>query len=131
MIVLDTHAWVWFLSDPERLSGRAREVISAARESAEILVSSISAWEVALLVRRKRLGLSLDVADWIARAEALPFLRFIPVDNGIAIGSVLLPPPIHADPADRIIIATAISLRSPVVTKDAKIRRYRHVETIW
>jgi len=131
VIVLDTHAWVWFLSDPERLPGRAREAISAAKESAEILVSSISAWEVALLVARKRLGLSLGLTEWIARAEALPFLRFIPVDNAIAIASVLLPRPIHADPADRIIIATAISFHAPVVTKDRKIRRYRHVETIW
>jgi len=131
MIVLDTHVWVLFVSNPELLSKRAKRSLDAAMEEKGILISSISAWEVALLVAKKRLRLTLGVTDWIAKSEALPFITFIPVDNSIAIKSVNLPQPLHSDPADRIIIATAISMGAPLVTKDEKILKYPHVQTIW
>ena len=95
------------------------------------MVSSISAWEVALLVKHKRLKLSMDVADWIAISENLPFIQFIPVSNSIAVRSVNLPLPLHDDPADRIIIATALSVGASIVTKDKKISDYSHITTIW
>lgn len=131
MIVLDTHVWVLFVSNPELLSERAKRSLDAAIEERGILISSISAWEVALLVAKKRLKLTLDVIDWIAKSEVLPFIKFIPVDNAVAIKSVSLPQPLNNDPADRIIIATAISMGSPLVTKDEKILKYPHVQTIW
>ena len=95
------------------------------------MISSISVWEVALLVKNKRLKLSMDVLDWIAKSENLPFIQFIPVSNSIAVKSVNLPPPLHPDPADRIIIATALSIGAPLVSKDKKIAAYSHVKTIW
>ena len=131
MIILDTHVWVLFVSNPELLSKRAKRSLDAAMEEKGILISSISAWEVALLVAKKRLRLTLGVTDWIAKSEALPFITFIPVDNAVAIKSVNLPQPLHSDPADRIIIATAISMGAPLVTKDKKILKYAHVQTIW
>jgi PIN domain nuclease of toxin-antitoxin system len=131
MIVLDTHVWVLFVSNPELLSKRAKRSLDAAMEEKGILISSISAWEVALLVAKKRLRLTLGVTDWIAKSEALPFITFIPVDNSIAIKSVNLPQPLRSDPADRIIIATAISMGAPLLTKDEKILKYPHVQTIW
>lgn len=131
MIVLDTHAWVWWVNDPQELSPAANRAIDTAREENAIYVSSISAWEVALLVAKGRLQLTMDVEDWIARSEALPFLNFIPVDNRIAVRSTTLPGTLHSDPADRIIIAAALTLGAPIVTKDEKIKRYRHVKTVW
>ena len=131
MIVLDTHTWIWFISKPEVLSKRAKKAVSAAVEEKSVLISSISAWEVALLVIKKRLTLSLDVTDWIAKSEDLPFIQFIAVSNSIAIKSVNLPQPLHPDPADRIIIATALSAGAPLVTKDKKLLNYPHVKTIW
>ncbi len=131
MIVLDTYVWVLFVSNPELLSKRAKRSLDAAMEEKGILISSISAWEVALLVAKKRLRLTLGVTDWIAKSEALPFITFIPVDNSIAIKSVNLPQPLHSDPADRIIIATAVSMGAPLLTKDEKILKYPHVQTIW
>jgi PIN domain nuclease of toxin-antitoxin system len=131
MIVLDTHVWVLFVSNPELLSKRAKRSLDAAMEEKGILISSISTWEVALLVVKKRLQLTLNVTDWIAKSEALPFITFISVDNSVAIKSVNLPQPLHNDPADRIIIATAISMGAPLVTKDEKILKYPHVQTIW
>ncbi len=73
----------------------------------------------------------MEVADWIKKSEMLPFVNFIPVDNSIAVKSVNLPQPFHSDPADRIIIATAISLGASLITKDERILKYPHVKTIW
>lgn len=131
MIVLDTHAWVWFVSNPELLSNSARNAVDAALERKAVFVSSISAWEVALLVAKDRLKLTMDVTQWIGKSERLPFLTFIPVDNAVAIQSVHLPGPLHQDPADRIIIATAITIGAPIVTKDEKILDYPYANTIW
>jgi PIN domain nuclease of toxin-antitoxin system len=105
--------------------------VSVAVKEKSVLISSISAWEVALLVIKKRLTLSLDVTDWIAKSEGLPFIQFIEISNSIAVKSVNLPQPLHSDPADRIIIATALTAGVPLVTKDKKLINYPHVKTIW
>ena len=131
MIVLDTHVWLWWISNPELLSSAARKTLDHAMADGEICISSISAWEVAILVKKGRLDLTMSAEDWIARSEALPFLRFIPVDNRIALKSANHPGQLHDDPADRIIIATTIMLGGTLVTKDDKIRKYQHVRTAW
>jgi PIN domain nuclease of toxin-antitoxin system len=131
VIVLDTHVWVWWVSGAAPLSARARKSLEAHTGKNEIRVSSISVWEVAQLVARDRLELTMEVDDWVACSEALPFLRFVPVDNRIAIRSTRLEGSFHPDPADRIIVATAQSLGATLITKDDKLRRYPHVETLW
>lgn len=131
MIVLDTHAWVWFVNDPRQLSAPARRAAEEAMSRDAIYISSISAWEVALLAASGRIELKISVQDWIAASEALPFFNFVPVDNAVFIRSVLLPGPLHSDPADRVIIATAIMKGMPVVTKDEKIRNYSKIKSIW
>jgi PIN domain nuclease of toxin-antitoxin system len=131
MIVLDTHVWVWYVSNPERLSNRAMKSLKTAANENAIFISSISAWEVALLVANNRLQLTMDVTDWIVRSETLPFFQFVPVDNSIAVRSVNLPQPLHSDPADRIIIATSHAIGASLITKDQKILNYDHVKTIW
>jgi PIN domain nuclease of toxin-antitoxin system len=131
LILLDTHAWVWWTAEPARLSAAAISAIEAARRSGEVLVSAISVWEVSLLVSRQRLRLTMEVEDWIAHSEALPSLRFVPVDHHIARRSVFLPPPLHPDPADRIIAATAIARGVPLVSRDRRLRDYAPLETIW
>ena len=131
MIVLDTHAWIWWVSSPEYLSETAKQIIDEAATGKNIFISSISAWEIAILVSRGRLKLTMNPADWVAASEALPFFDFVPVSNSIALKSVQLPGILHNDPADRIIIATAVSLGAVLVTKDEKIRNYPHVKTVW
>ena len=131
MILLDTHVWVWFISNPELLSKAAKKAIHTSMEQKAIVISSISAWEVALLVAKKRLKFTMSVTDWITKSERLPFFQFLPVDNSVAVKSVNLPQPLHRDPADRLIIATAITIAAPVVTKDKKLLDYPHVKTIW
>jgi PIN domain nuclease of toxin-antitoxin system len=130
VIVLDTHALVWWVSD-QRLSPDAAAAISAELEGGSILVSSITAWELALLVRRDKLELSTDLQLWLSTAEQVRGVRFVPIDNAIAVASIELPGTFHSDPADRIIVATARTLGADLITADQKIRAYPHVRTVW
>jgi PIN domain nuclease of toxin-antitoxin system len=132
VIVLDTHAWIWWVAAPTRISKRATGLIQQAIEAGEpILISAISAWEVAMLVDRGRLELTMPVHDWIARSEAAALFRFVPVDNRIAVSAVALPGFAHRDPADRIIVATALVEGATLISGDARVRRYRAVTTEW
>ena len=131
MIVLDTHAWLWWISNPEQLPETARDIIEGAAREKKIFISSISAWEVALLVSRGRLQFRMSANDWVAASESLSCLNFVPVSNSIAVKATQLPGNLHSDPADRIIIATTLSIGAVLVTKDEKIRNYPHVKTVW
>jgi len=131
VIVLDTHVWVWWVGDPDRLSSNAREVIGLASGNNTLYISSISVWEIVMLSQRGRLSLTMDVGDWIAASEALPSINFVAVNNRIAIRSLQLPGQFHSDPADRIIVATALSLNASLVTMDRKIHDYPHVKALW
>ena len=131
MILLDTQALIWWVNDPSQLSTVAQSAIEEARKRNALYVSCISSWEIALLVQRNRLQLSLDVRDWLARCEALPFLSFMPVTTAIAVESTRLPDFPHADPADRIIVASALSLGAKLITKDEKIHQYRNQLSVW
>ncbi len=131
MIVLDTHVLVWWATGDPELSKKAKAAIEREKDGGEIIVSSISAWEIALLVERERLLLSMDVTSWLAMVGQIEAVRFVPVDVEIAVKSTSLPGTFHKDPADRIIVATARKLAVPLLTKDEKIRAYPHVKTIW
>ncbi|MBN3753265.1 type II toxin-antitoxin system VapC family toxin [Paraburkholderia sp. Tr-20389] len=131
MIVLDTHALVWWATVDPTLSRKAKAAIERELADGEILVSSISAWEIAMLVEREKLVLSMDVGNWLAAVGDVEAVRFVPVDSEIAVKSVELPGEFHKDPADRMIVATARKYSVPLVTKDEKIRAYAHVKTIW
>ncbi|MEN8199693.1 MAG: type II toxin-antitoxin system VapC family toxin [Thermodesulfobacteriota bacterium] len=131
MILLDTHVWLWWLSNPEKLSDEATAAIQRAQQESSIVISSISTWEAAFLVHKGRLQLSIDIRDLVRKTEGLPFVRFIPVDNTISLRSMSLPGDFSPDPADRIIAATALTMGIPLISKDANILKSKHVQTIW
>ena len=131
MIVLDTHALVFWVSDPNKLSSEARSMINQAFKKKTVYVSTISVWEIAMLVTKGRLMLTMDVESWLDKVENLPGIQFVPMDTAIARKSVMLPGTLHPDPADRIIIATARQLGATLITSDQKIRSYKHVKTLW
>lgn len=127
MIVADTHAWVWWAGAQHLLSKPARRAL----ESETVGVSVISCWEVALLVRKGRLQLDRDVSIWIDQALALPAVRLLDLTPEIAIASTEMADWSNEDPADRIIVATALAHRARVVSKDRRIRRYKPATAIW
>ena len=132
MIVIDTHILVWWVSGPDTLSTAAKKAIKETLgNSGEVLISSISAWEIAMLVEKGRLVLSMDVERWLDEVSQIEGVRFLPVDNEIGVKSAVLPGDFHKDPADRMIVATARTLAVPLVTADEKILQYEHVKTVW
>ncbi|GHT91305.1 twitching motility protein PilT [Betaproteobacteria bacterium] len=132
MIVLDTHALIWWATgDVTRLTPPALQALEHETGGGTIMVSSISAWELAMLVAKGRLTLQMDVSRWLSLVNQIEAVSFIPVDNEIAVSSTTLPDAFHKDPADRIIVATARKYAAPLVTADEKIRAYPHVHTIW
>lgn len=132
MIILDTHVLVWWVSNPEKLSDKAQKLIEReAKKGNEILVSSISVWEICMLIKKNRLKLTMDTDTWIGKIEQITFLQFIPVDNKIAEQSVNLHGTFHNDPADRMIIATALNYGAVLITSDRKILNYPYVQSIW
>ena len=132
MIVIDTHVLVWWVSGDKSLSKPALEAINEAiADDSEIIVSSISAWEIAMLIEKGRLVLSMDIENWLDEVSQIDGVRFMPVDNEIGIKSTVLPGEFHKDPADRMIVATARKFAVPLVTADEKIIEYEHVKTIW
>ncbi|MBI4059182.1 type II toxin-antitoxin system VapC family toxin [Candidatus Microgenomates bacterium] len=132
MIILDTHTLVWWVSNPEKLSAKSRKAIEGElKKKKEILVSSISVWEICLLVKKERLQLTMDIESWIDKISQLSAFKFIAVDNQIAAKSVNLPGVFHDDPADRMIVATALESGASLITSDKRIRKYSPVRSIW
>lgn len=131
MIVLDTHVLIWALSERDHLSEAADRLFERSAREKSVHVSSISVWEIALLHKRGRLKFSMDLESWITHVESVPFIKFIPVNNNIATRSVELPDPFYNDPADRIIVATALYLGATLLTKDQQILDYPHVASLW
>jgi PIN domain nuclease of toxin-antitoxin system len=132
LIALDTHALVWYAAEPKKIPAKARRLIETAIGSSEhIAISSISVWEIAMLVARGRLELTIDAETWMARVQELPFLTFHPVDNAVALRAVRLTDFPRRDPADRMIVATALGLNATLVTADKRLRAYRPLQTVW
>jgi PIN domain nuclease of toxin-antitoxin system len=139
VILLDTHALIWWAAgNHPRLSANAlaaidQEIESAGRPggSPGLLVSAISCWEVAILVNRGRLALSLDVERWLALLASHPAVRLLGLDPAVAVAATRLPQPFHADPADRFLVAQARELGIPLLSADNKILSYGHVRSLW
>jgi PIN domain nuclease of toxin-antitoxin system len=129
VILLDTHAWVWWVHGDARLSEEQRKILDA-RTVEGIGVSIISCWEVAKLVECGRLKLPQEVAEWLEVALAYPGVRLLDLTPAIVVESTRLPQPFHKDPADQIIVATARIHDSPLATADDKILNYAHVRTV-
>lgn len=131
MIVLDTHVWLWWLYNPEQLSEPALRLITQEEQNNGLLVSAISVWEIAIKIEQGKLLLPLGINDWYQQASAYPGITIEAVIPEDLIASTQLPGTFHKDPADRIIVALARRLEVKLVTRDAKILAYSHVETIW
>jgi PIN domain nuclease of toxin-antitoxin system len=129
VIVLDTHIWIWWTHDPNRLS--ASQIQTIQEHETDILgVSAISVWEIAKLVEHNRLELPGGLDDWLRQALRYPGIRRMELSTEIAVESTRLPGEFHRDPADQIIVATARVRNVPLVSSDRKIIAYPHVATV-
>ena len=126
-ILLDTHAFLWWVLEDPRLSSVAREAI--ADPDVDVLVSPMSAWEIAVKAADSRLELPEPVQTYVpSRMSANDFYELpITMDHCLRTADL---PVIHRDPFDRLLIAQALAEDIPLVTNDPAITRY-DVETIW
>ena len=123
-VVLDTHAWLWFLNADPRLGKEAARLIEAATTGEGAVLSAISPWEISMLVAKQRLSLPRATQEWMTEMLSQPGFALHPLSIPIAVDSNMLPGTCHGDPADRIIIATARHLAIPLVTADRQILEY-------
>ena len=119
MILLDTHALIWLDEGSERLGKQSLSLINQAFKSEKLFVSVISFWEVAMLVEKGRLEMQMDVDSWRQQLIAKG-LQEIALTGNTAINSATLKN-FHGNPADRMIVATAIHLTATLCTADNKI----------
>jgi PIN domain nuclease of toxin-antitoxin system len=117
-LLLDTHTLLWMVEEHPRLGAAAAKTLNRAAREDRIAVSAITPWEIALLVSKKRIDLHRDPLEWVNAALALPGLHLVPLEPEIAVASARLPFEMHADPADRILVATARQLGATLVTAD-------------
>jgi len=124
LLLLDTHTLVWSISEGPKLGRGTKESVRVAGDEGRVLVSAITPWEVALLVSKGRLTLGADVMDWVRDALTIPGLTLVPLEPEIAVASTRLPFEMHADPADRILVATARHLGATLVTADGALLEF-------
>lgn len=129
MIALDTHALLWWALDPDQLSLRAREVVSEM-ETHGGFASSISIWELGVKAKRGKLELGVSIEELVRRLERSAVVELVPVDTTIWLRSLALAWE-HRDPADRVIVATALAKGVPLLTKDELIQTSGVVPTVW
>src|ERR1043166_4543412 len=128
MILLDTCTLLWLTDNPAQLSAAAK--VELKRSEAIIYVSAISAFELGIKVAKRKIGLPKPVSEWVPEVCALYGLVELPVTITIAAASTELPA-LHADPADRILIATAQQHNLTILTPDPLIEKYPDLKTLW
>ncbi len=124
-LLLDTHIALWLDSGDDRLRASTRALIDGCwQNGGAILLSAITVWEIALLVDTGRIDLDVPVAAWIERFLDCPGIEAVPLGHQAASRSYQLHHLEQRDPADRLLIATAIELACPLVTYDQRIVRF-------
>jgi PIN domain nuclease of toxin-antitoxin system len=124
-LLLDTHIALWLDSGDTRLRRATGDLIDERwRRGNTIYLSAVSVWEIALLLDTERIELDLPIASWVARFLDRPGVDAAPLTHGAACRAYELPHLEHRDPADRLLIATAIELDCPLVTYDDRIARF-------
>ncbi|MBW8059048.1 MAG: type II toxin-antitoxin system VapC family toxin [Solirubrobacterales bacterium] len=127
-LLLDTHVVHWWSAEPKRVSAPARKALESADE---LVVATISWYELAWLARHERIAVTVPIRSWLQGLASQ--LRTLGVTPAVADTAVSLPASFPGDPADRLIYATAIEHGLDLVTKDRAIRDHDHPRslTIW
>jgi PIN domain nuclease of toxin-antitoxin system len=130
-LLIDTHIWIWWLSGQKDLPEKHRDRLDRlAEQNTPPHLSAISLWEAQMLARKSQLKLDLSFSDWLIAASDPMVVRILPVDTSVVIALDQLPSTFHGDPADRMIVATALAHSLPLMTMDISIRKSRLVKCV-
>lgn len=127
-LLLDTHVWFWALESPQELGPRCRAALESA--SNELSVATISVVEFGQLQAVGRLTFRGTLESWLRRGIQALDLRALELTSPVALLAYALPGSFHKDPADRILVATAIHHGYPLATADERILAYPHVQSL-
>ncbi len=125
MIVLDTHIWIWLVNG--NLDRFPASWLPQIEQSDRLGVSPLSCYEIALAQQRGRLELDCTAQEWIRQALSLGKIDLLPITDNIAVQAVMLSP-VHKDPFDRLIIATALAYNAQLASMDHCFRQYPELE---
>lgn len=130
-LLLDTHVWLWWLLGQPELPSRERDALDAlAAAGTPPGLSAISLWEAQMLASKGRLTIDVPLTHWLPTAAAPEVVTLIPIDVAVILALEKLPARFHGDPADRIIVASALARNVPLATRDGNIRRSRAIK-LW
>lgn len=129
-VLLDTHVLFWWVNGERGLSKRQQALVARISAARPALVSDISLWEIAMLCSKGRIQLFISLRDWLERATAPPLVERCGITPAVAASVAGLPTTFHADPADRIIVATALVHGATLVTSDRRIIDAKVVHTL-
>jgi len=129
VIVLDTHALLWWALDLARLSQAAAERLSEMERRGGF-ASAISIWELGVKIQRGKLDLGISIEEFTHRIEESSIVELLAANTATWLRSLELAWD-HRDPADRVIVGTAILQNVPLVTADHEIHRFPGVTCIW
>ena len=130
VILIDTHIVVWLALAPEKLSARARTAIDTARADGDgLAISAITLFELAMLADKGRIELAIGLESFLQEVESR--LTVLPLTGRTCARAVQLSSAHSKDPADRLILATALNHGLPLLTADGKMRKGKLVRTIW
>jgi PIN domain nuclease of toxin-antitoxin system len=129
-IICDTHILLFWSQAPERLTGKAREVLDAGLQSRSLACSDISFWEIAMLFSAKRLVMPVAPEDYMHDLVIGLELEVFAITPQIAVisQSEIFT---HKDPADRLIAATALYHKADLISADKKLRSIPKLRVIW
>lgn len=124
MLLLDTHAWIWFIQGSDTIKRNTVKLIESSIQSRTLYIAAISQWELAMLIEKSRIVLNEPALSWIQKAIESLHIKVLPLTPEIAVESSQLPDEFHGDPADRMIVASARIHQLTLVTRDKKILNY-------
>jgi PIN domain nuclease of toxin-antitoxin system len=124
-LLLDTHVWFWVLESPNHLGRRCRDALESPDN--DLFVATISTVEFGQLQASKRIEFKGTLESWVRRGTEALGLQTVELSHAMAILSYTLPGTFHKDPADRLLVATAIQQGYTMVTADDRILAYPHV----
>jgi len=131
MLLLDTCALIFDALSPERLSKGAVTAIENGDEQGELACSAISLWEIAMLIAKGRLDPGTDTLGFIVLLLAARRLQVLHITPEIAVTSTDASLFVHADPADRIIAATALVHKARLITCDQHLAKVKGLSVLW
>lgn len=131
MLLLDTCALIYDALSPERLSKRAEAAIEKGHHEGDLACSSISLWEIAMLIYKRRLDPGTDATSFLKLLLAARRLEVLPITPEIAVASADAALFVHGDPADRIIAATALVHKTRLVTCDGHLGQVKGLLVLW